>query len=267
MTINNIALITWSNGWLWQSLVQEFLDNGYFVLAGVKDLSSIQSMEHQNSHMKYIALDITKSSDIENCRKEVEKLGKLKVLVNNAGISGWGNFWKRDISIEKNIFEVNLWGTINMVKTFWNSLEENSGSIINIWSISWTVPTPFISSYSAAKSALEKMMLALFLEKRKNRVRILHINLWPLDKWMCGNTIRKEEESYNEKIRQHMIKIQKIHGYDVAKVSHYILKFIAGKTQYKIKTLWIWSNIIVIFARYIPQPYYQKIIGRIYRSL
>lgn len=267
MIINNIVLITWSTGWLWQPLVDSFLEAGYFVFAWVKDVHPMDSVIKKHERLRYIELDITDNLAIDNCIQEIGKIGALKVLVNNAGVSWWGSFWKRDISIEKNIFDVNLWWTISLVKAFWDILEKNNGIIINMGSISWTVPTPFISAYSAAKSALEKLMLAIFLEKRKTNIRVLHLNLWPLDRGMCGNTINKEDVTYNEKIRQHMIKIQKIHGYDVEKVCKYIHKFIKGNVQYKMKTLGIWSNIIVFFARCIPQPYYQKLIGKLYRSL
>lgn len=264
MTINNIVLITWANGWLGQSLVSNFLDKGYFVFAWVKN---VEWKEQQHSHLKYLLLDITKLEDIIQCKAEIDKIGKIKVLINNAWISWWWSFWNREISVEKSIFEVNLWGTINMVKHFWSDLEQNNGIIVNIWSISWAVPTPFISTYSASKSALEKIMLGIYLEKLNPKVRILHLNLGPLDQGMCWNSIKEESERYTEKIRKHMMKIQRIHWYHVDNVSRYILQFIHSRNAYKIKTLWIWSIVISILSYFIRQPNYQKLIWKIYKSI
>jgi short-subunit dehydrogenase len=116
---------------------------------------------------------------------------------------------------------------------------ENNGIIVNIWSISWAVPTPFISTYSASKSALEKIMLGIYLEKLNPKVRVLHLNLWPLDQGMCWNSIKEESERYTEKIRKHMMKIQRIHWYNVDNVARFILRFVHSKDVYKIQTLWM----------------------------
>jgi NAD(P)-dependent dehydrogenase (short-subunit alcohol dehydrogenase family) len=133
MTTGKIALITGSNGGLGQALVDRFLAEGYFVFAGVKDLS-MDTVTRPNCMT--VQLDITSDADIEHCHREIAKVGQLTVLVNNAGVSGWGSFWKRELADEQAIFDVNLWGTVRMIRSFWEDLEANHGLIVNIGSIS-----------------------------------------------------------------------------------------------------------------------------------
>ncbi len=271
MTINNekIVLITWANWWLWKSLVKIFLDNWYIVFAWIRNLEKDSIWEDFEGYnwFNIIKLDVTNIDDINNSLSIINKVGKLDILINNAWISWWGSFWERELSFEKKVFDVNLWGALNMVKTYFNQLEKNNWLIVNIGSISGLVPTPFLSSYSSSKVALEKITLWIFLEKNITNVRLLQLNLWPLNKWLCWSSIKKENDNYQEKIRKHMIKLQNKHWYEVDKVSKYILNFTKKEDKYKIKTLWLWSFIIVFLAKYIPQPYYQKLIWKYYKSI
>lgn len=257
-------LITGANGWLGRTLVSTFLREWYFVYAWVKTLSQDMPEVH---NLQYIELDITNRESVESCKQEIEQAGGISILINNAGVSGWWSFWKREMEIDKHIFEVNLWGSLMMAKTFWDMLEIHQWVLVNIGSISWNTPTPFLSAYSASKAALEKMMLGLYLEKKHPSVRVLHLQLWPLDKGMCGNDLANENEPYNEKVRKHMVKIQNLHALKTDDVASYILKFTQSKTRYSIKTLGFWAKCITFFSKCIPQPHYQKIIGKLYRSM
>jgi hypothetical protein len=84
---------------------------------------------------------------------------------------------------------------------------------------------------------------------------------------MCGNAIAKESETYNEKIRTHMVKIQKFHGFHVENVAKYILRFSESDTRYRVVTLGWWAKAICFFGMLVPQPRYQKMIGRLYKSV
>jgi len=262
-TTNKIVLITWSNWWLWHILVEKFLENWYYVLAWIRE----KSKKNNKQNLEYIKLDVTVEKDILDILNYTRNIWELKVIINNAAISGWGNIWERNIEKEKEIYEVNFFAPVNIMKLSKNILEKNNWILINISSISSSVPVPFISTYASSKSALENFMIWAFLEKRKSKIRCLNLKLWPLTKWLCWSSLPKENSQYKSWVKNHLSKIQKLHWYPVEKVWNYIIKYIKTNKKFKIKTLWIWANIIVFLSKIIPQPYYQKLIWKTYREI
>ena len=263
-TINRVVLITWARWWLWHILVQKFLNQWYYVLAGIRDLDK-NCINKKN--LEYIKLDVIEEKDIIRALEYSEKIWKLEIIINNAAISGWWKIWERNIEKEKEIYEVNFFAPINIMKLSQKILEENHWILINISSISANVPVPFISTYASSKAALESFMIGAFLEKRKSKIRCLNLKLWPLTKWLCWNSLPQEKSEYKLGVKNHLSKIQKLHWYPVEKVWDYIVKYVKNNKKFKIKTLWVWANIIVFLSKFIAQPYYQKLIWKTYREI
>ncbi len=264
-TISKTVLITWASWWLWQSLVKEFLWKWYFVVAWVASSDRSLSSFEQNDTLKVLKLDVTNEDDINESVNYIESVWWLDVLINNAAISWWWSFFDKDIKDCKELFNVNLFAPLNLLLHYKNILENKSWVVVNILSIAADVPTPFISAYSASKSALEKLCLWIYLENHKSNIRWLNLKLWPLDRWLCGSSIPSEDSRYKEWVRNHMVKIQRLHGYKVDDVSKYVSWFVDWKVKFMTKTLWLWANIILLFSKFIPQPYYQLLIWKIYR--
>ena len=263
-TINKIVLITWARWWLWHTLVQNFLKQWYYVLAWIRGIDT----NYKNiKNLEYIKLDVTKEDEVIEALEYSKKKWKLEVIINNAAISGWWKIWERNIEKEKEIYEVNFFAPINIIKLSQEILEENHWIIINISSISASVPVPFISTYSSSKAALENFMIWAFLEKRKSKIRCLNLKLWPLTKLLCWSSLPQEKSEYKSGVKNHLSKIQKLHWYPVEKVTDYIVKYVKTDKKFKIKTLWVWANIIVFLSKIIPQPYYQKLIWKTYREI
>lgn len=103
----------------------------------------------------------------------VEKLGKIDILINNAGISKVGLFMDASPAEWDNIFNVNLKGTINCSH---NALKEmirqKSGSIINISSMWGNVGASCEVIYSASKGAINSFTKALAKELAPSNIRV-----------------------------------------------------------------------------------------------
>jgi gluconate 5-dehydrogenase len=88
----------------------------------------------------------------------VQKFGRVDILINNAGIS-WGAM-PEDMPLEKwqKVLDVNLTGCFLMAQAVGREmLKQNSGSIINIASISGLTSSangPFYAGYVASKAGL-----------------------------------------------------------------------------------------------------------------
>jgi NAD(P)-dependent dehydrogenase (short-subunit alcohol dehydrogenase family) len=103
-------------------------------------------------------LDITCSDEIVSLARHIESSnGYVDVLINNAGVPGWGAIMDREIDYFKQVMEVNLFGHVQMVKAFYPLLKKSESSpiIINMSSQAGNYAFPFWAPYHMSKWALE----------------------------------------------------------------------------------------------------------------
>lgn len=105
------------------------------------------------------ACDVTKPEEVQAVVDEtVKQFGKIDILINNAGVS-WGAM-PEDMPLEKwkHVLDVNLTGCFLFAQAVGGEmLKQNSGSIINIASISGITSSangPFYAGYVASKAGL-----------------------------------------------------------------------------------------------------------------
>lgn len=101
---------------------------------------------------------------------------QLDILVNNAGRSQRAGFEKIDISVDEEMFRVNVFGPINLTRIvvdYWNKINYN-GQIAVTSSVAGICPAPFSCTYSGTKYALHGYFETLRIEGYKNiKVTIL----------------------------------------------------------------------------------------------
>lgn len=134
------------------------------------------SVELQDAGVK-VATASADVSDLVAVEKAIEQLknelGKIDILINNAGIGKFGGFL--DLSPEewKNIVDVNLMGVYNATRAVLpGMIEQSSGDIINISSTAGQKGAPVTSAYSASKFAVMGLTESLALEVRKHNIRV-----------------------------------------------------------------------------------------------
>lgn len=116
-----------------------------------------------------LIIDVAIGESIARAAAEVdEKLagGRLRGLVNNAGIVVGGpqeflamEDWRRQ-------FEVNVFGLIDTTQKLLPHLVRSRGRVVNVSSVGGRVATPMMGPYCASKFAVEGLTTALRLELR-----------------------------------------------------------------------------------------------------
>ena len=131
----------------------------------------------------------------------VEKLGKIDILINNAGISKVGLFM--DMSPEEwdYIINVNLKGTINCShNAVKEMIKQKSGSIINISSMWGSVGASCEVIYSASKGAINSFTKALAKELAPSNIRVNAIAPGVIDTEMNSWLSSEERKSLASEI-------------------------------------------------------------------
>lgn len=134
---------------------------GYFVYAGVRDLSASQALREASAGLtvKLVQLDITRAAEREAVVQEIlSGRGRLDALVNNAGVALGGFLEQVDESEIRHVFEVNVFGSWAMTRLCLPLLRHRAGAkVIFLSSIAGRSALPGLGSYAASKFALEGM--------------------------------------------------------------------------------------------------------------
>jgi NAD(P)-dependent dehydrogenase (short-subunit alcohol dehydrogenase family) len=121
-----------------------------------------------------VTSDVSDRQSLERVLSEaVQAFGKVDILVNSAGRTKRAptiDFPEEDWSA---ILDTNLTGTLRACQVFGKQmLEQESGSIINIASLSTFVALYEVAAYSASKAAVGSLTKSLALEWSSRGVRV-----------------------------------------------------------------------------------------------
>ncbi len=157
-------LITGCSSGIGRALAEEFCKRGHRVFATARRLESLGDCKGEN--IERLPLDVTQR-DSMTCAVDavVEKAGSLDMLVNNAGFGLFGAM--RDLSLNdfRRQLETNVTGPLALAQiAAARMIEQGSGRIVNVSSVSGVLTTPFAGAYCASKAALNSLTDAMRME-------------------------------------------------------------------------------------------------------
>lgn len=185
---DKVVLITGASSGLGEQIAYEASIVGATVVLAarsVEKLATVKDTCEKISGKKayWFALDISKPTEIESLFNEVlTNVGRIDVLVNNAGFGYFENALNADMEIAEDLFRVNVLGlmyTSQMAAIHMS--ERGTGHIINIASMGGKIATPKSTLYSASKFAVIGYSNALRLELKPLSIPVTTVNLGPVN--------------------------------------------------------------------------------------
>ena len=130
---------------------------------------NIKEIEDTGASCYGFYLDVTKYENVVRERRSIlDLVGKIDVLVNNAGVVFGGKFLEVPIEKHRLTYDVNTCGIINMLHVFLQDLiDQPTAHIVNISSASGFVPLPGGSTYASSKAAVISLSESLNAELKK----------------------------------------------------------------------------------------------------
>src|SRR4029453_17209802 len=136
--------------------------------------AAAREIEQRGRRSSRVASDVSDRASLEKVLAEsIKAFGKVDILVNSAGRT------KRAPTIDfseedwNDILDTNLTGTLRAAQVFGrHMLERESGSIINIASLSTFVALYEVAAYSASKAAVASLTKSLAIEWASRGVRV-----------------------------------------------------------------------------------------------
>lgn len=119
-------------------------------------------------------LDLEDLSSIEQSINDaISKFGKIDVVVNNAAFGQFGPFEAITPEQIRKQFDVNLFGTMNVIRAILPHFRENkAGMILNVSSAGGRIGLPLMSIYMASKFALEGFSESLAYELASQHITV-----------------------------------------------------------------------------------------------
>ncbi|QTD57273.1 SDR family NAD(P)-dependent oxidoreductase [Parasphingorhabdus cellanae] len=208
----NIALVTGGAGGIGQAICAMMISEGAKAIVADRDLSAARGVA-QNLGDQAIAVELNVASAPSwlNALSQIEtRFPRLDILVNSAGVSGFGNIDQIDFEFWKRFQEVNSDSVFLSVKHCLPMLRKaKAASIINIGSTQGLQPNPNLPAYSASKGALRALTKSLALHFADNgdniRCNAIHpgSTLTPMMEANLGKTEEERQRNYDLRIQAH----------------------------------------------------------------
>jgi NAD(P)-dependent dehydrogenase (short-subunit alcohol dehydrogenase family) len=176
MNTSKVWYVTGASQGLGLTLVKKLLANGHKVAATSRDahtLSQAVSVIDKDRFLP-LAVDLSNQDCIDDSvQQTLSTFGRIDVVVNNAGYGMAGTLEDTTEQAIRNIFNVNVMATINVVKSVLPILRsQRSGYIINIGSVAGFVGAPGWSVYSATKAAVAAFSEVLALDVKEFGIKV-----------------------------------------------------------------------------------------------
>ncbi len=165
---DKVVAITGASSGIGLALAAEALNRGAKIAVCARNLEKLLASLPQNSNKGNtltVAADVSKEADCNNfIQSAVAKWGRVDVLINNAGISMRAMFEDLDITVLRELMDINFWGTVYTTKAAVTSIRENKGVIVGVSSIAGFRGLPARTGYSASKFAMQGFLEGLRTE-------------------------------------------------------------------------------------------------------
>lgn len=159
--MNKIVFITGTSTGFGKLMTITLSQAGHTVIAGMRGTTDKNEAVAKElsalSNVEVVDIDVTDDLSVKKAFESVlTKYGKVDVLVNNAGLVGFGLVEAYSIDQIKKFFEVNFYGIIRTYQAVLPSMRKaKSGLIINLTSGASGHSLPFMGPYLASKFGVE----------------------------------------------------------------------------------------------------------------
>ncbi|HEX2284871.1 MAG TPA: oxidoreductase [Mycobacterium sp.] len=166
-----VAIVTGAYSGLGKFAAQGLVNAGFDVIGTSRSTDGLT----RRHGVTFYDLDVTNDESVALLVKRVlGQVGRIDVLVNNAGMGLSGAAEENSIAQAQRLFDINVFGVMRMTNAVLPHMRaQGRGRIVNISSIFGFVPAPFMAAYSATKHAIEGYSESVDHEVREHGIRVL----------------------------------------------------------------------------------------------
>lgn len=165
------VLVTGASRGLGRALVTAFVDAGANeVLAGARRREDLEAL--RSERVTPVQLDVTSDEDVA----ALARGGALDILINNAGVAGFGNPLTMDFAAIQEEIAVNYFGVLRVTRAIApGMIAKHDGVIVNVATAFAKINLPLVGTYCATKAALLSLGQALRAYLAEHGVRVITV--------------------------------------------------------------------------------------------
>jgi len=165
------VLVTGASRGLGRALVHAFVAAGAGeVIAGARRPEDLEALASER--VRPVQLDVRNDADVAT----LASLGPIDILINNAGVAGFGNPLTMDFAAVEEELAVNYLGVLRVTRSVApGMIARRDGMIVNIATAFAKVNLPIVGTYCATKAALVSLGQALRAYLSEHNVRVMTV--------------------------------------------------------------------------------------------
>lgn len=169
--------ITGASSGIGEALAYAFAEEGARLVISSRRreaLEKVREKAQNSSDVLVLPLDLADESQMKPAVKKVmEQFGRIDILINNGGVSQRGNVMDTSLEVERQIMEVNFFGSVGLSKTILPIMQrQKDGHIVVVSSILGKFSVPGRATYCASKHALQGYFGSLEREVEKENIKV-----------------------------------------------------------------------------------------------
>ncbi|HCZ0622804.1 SDR family oxidoreductase [Staphylococcus aureus] len=177
---DKIAVVTGAGSGIGEAIATLLHEEGAKVVLADRNKDKLQNVANQlaQDSVKVVPTDVTKKEEVDELIKMAQQtFGGLDIVINSAGQMLSSKITDYQVDEWDSMIDVNIKGTLYTAKAALPTmLEQSSGHLINIASISGFEVTKSSTIYSATKAAVHTITQGLEKELAKTGVKVTSIS-------------------------------------------------------------------------------------------
>ena len=261
--MSKTVLVTGASSGIGKETINYFSDKGYEVIG-------LSRKEPDQTNFKYYECDLSNMDSIKTTITLImTDYIKIDILVNSAGVGTGGAIEDIDIDELKWVYDVNLFGLIELTRGLLPLLRRSDNpKIVNVGSVAGEITIPYQTSYSMSKKSVQSFTEGLRIELKSQNIDVCTVLPGDTKTGFTSNrkTIIKDDSLYKNDVNKSIKKMEKdeqngVHPIKVAKI---IYKMTNKKRMPVSKIVGLDYKILVFLSKILPKKLVEYIVVKMY---
>ena len=193
-----VAVVTGASSGIGAATARKFARQGLQVILVARRKERLEQLADEirlsKGKAEIIPADLSDETERQSVYEQVEaQFGQADVLVNNAGLGWYGFGTDMPWITASEILQVNVAAAVHFTLLFLQKMRSiGSGHIINIGSISGSLPSQGVAVYGASKSFLDNFTTSLYRELSGTRLHVSVVRAGPVRTEFCDTAANQQ---------------------------------------------------------------------------